>query len=84
MSKKQRKSISETVPGNNKVEDNSLLPSEIAPPGTPRYEQKNFVDTSTNVWNYSLLTDEDVVNFQRGTHYNLYSKFGSHSPSFLE
>ena len=41
--------------------------------------KKNFVDASKPVWNYSLLTDEDVSNFQQGTHYSLYKKFGSHS-----
>lgn len=43
------------------------------------YEDKNFVDTSKPVWNYSLLTDEDVTNYQQGTHYTLYKKFGPHS-----
>ena len=44
-----------------------------------RYEETNFVDTSLLVWNYSLLTDEDVRNYQDGTNYQLYKKFGSHS-----
>ncbi len=44
-----------------------------------RYEEENFVDTSKKVWNYSLLTDEDIRNFQNGTHYRLYEKMGSHS-----
>src|SRR5438105_9256839 len=44
-----------------------------------RYEETNFVDTSKPVWNYSLLTDEDIRHFQQGTHYRLYKKFGSHS-----
>jgi 1,4-alpha-glucan branching enzyme len=44
-----------------------------------KYEELNFVDTSKAVWNYSLLTDEDVANYQNGTHYQLYKKFGSHS-----
>ncbi len=47
--------------------------------GRERYEDKNFVDTSGPVWNYSLLTDEDVTNFQKGTHYRLYEYFGSHA-----
>ena len=47
--------------------------------GLTRYEEKNFVDTSKSVWNYSLLDDEDIRNFQQGTHYRLYQKFGSHS-----
>ncbi|HEX3167417.1 MAG TPA: hypothetical protein VHQ93_14205, partial [Chitinophagaceae bacterium] len=44
-----------------------------------KYEEENFVDTSKTVWNYSILTDEDVTNYQNGTHYTLYKKFGSHS-----
>ncbi|MBN8675730.1 MAG: 1,4-alpha-glucan branching protein GlgB [Chitinophagales bacterium] len=44
-----------------------------------KYEDLNFVDTSLPVWNYSLLTDEDVTNYQQGTNYQLYKKFGSHS-----
>ena len=48
-------------------------------PATRRYEEENFVDTSKKVWNYSLLTDEDIRNFQNGTHYRLYEKMGSHS-----
>lgn len=50
----------------------------------PSYEQDNFIDTSRNVWNYSLLTDEDIRNFQQGTNYRLYEKFGSHSIQVLE
>lgn len=44
-----------------------------------KFEKNNFIDTSKPVWNYSLLTDEDVRNFQSGTSYNLYEKFGSRS-----
>lgn len=43
------------------------------------YEESHFIDTSGPVWNYSMLTDEDITNFQQGTHYRLYEKFGSHS-----
>ncbi len=50
----------------------------------PSYEQDNFIDTSKKVWNYSLLTEEDIRNFQQGTHYSLYEKFGSHSIQVLE
>jgi len=42
------------------------------------YEEEHFVDTSKPVWNYSLLTDEDVRNYQAGTNYRLYEKMGSH------
>ena len=37
-----------------------------------KYEEANFVDTTKPVWNYSLLTDEDVANYQNGTNYQLY------------
>jgi len=43
------------------------------------YEEEHFVDTTKPVWNYSLLTDEEVKNYQAGTNYRLYEKFGSHS-----
>jgi 1,4-alpha-glucan branching enzyme len=43
------------------------------------YEEEHFVDTTKKVWNYTLLTDDDISNFQNGTHYRLYEKFGSHS-----
>jgi 1,4-alpha-glucan branching enzyme len=42
------------------------------------YEFNHFVDKSGSVWNYSMLTDTDIRNFQAGTHYRLYEKFGSH------
>ena len=44
-----------------------------------KYEDEHFIDTSKPVWNYSVLTDEDVRNYQAGTNYHLYEKFGSHS-----
>ena len=50
--------------------------STSAPVASERYEDKNFVDTSKPVWNYSILYDDDVETFQRGTHYSLYKKFG--------
>ena len=34
-----------------------------------KYEEEVFVDTSKPVWNYSLLTDEDELNYQQGTHH---------------
>ncbi|MEO7924556.1 MAG: 1,4-alpha-glucan branching protein GlgB [Chitinophagaceae bacterium] len=43
------------------------------------YEELNFIDTALPVWNYSLLTGEDVINYQNGTNYQLYKKFGSHA-----
>ena len=48
-----------------------------APTPTERYEDRNFVDTTQAVWNYSILYDDDIATFQNGTHYKLYKKFGS-------
>src|SRR5574339_631185 len=66
------KADSSTLNHNHKTE-----PSKK--PGRKRFEEIHFVDTSKPVWNYSLLSDEDVANYQNGTHYTLYQKFGSHS-----
>lgn len=48
------------------------------------YEQVNYVDSSKPVWNYSLLDEEDIINFKNGTHYSLYKKLGSHAVSVLQ
>ncbi len=42
-----------------------------------KYEEIHFVDTTKPVWNYSLFTEEDIHNFQNGTHYSLYKLFGN-------
>src|SRR5436853_1635016 len=49
-----------------------------------RYEDKNFVDTTKPVWNYSILYDDDVQTFQNGTNYSIYKKFGSKNLKVLE
>ena len=43
----------------------------------PRYEDIHFVDSTKPVWNYSLFSQEDIDNFQKGTHYRLYELFGN-------
>ena len=43
------------------------------------YEQQTFIDTQAKVWNYSILTEEDVRNYQNGTNYRLYEIMGSRS-----
>ena len=48
-----------------------------------KYEDIHFVDSTKNVWNYSLLTDELVRNFQAGTLYNAYDYLGSHEVEVL-
>lgn len=51
---------------------------------SPKYEDIHFVDSTRSVWNYSLFTDEDIRNFQHGTHYRLYEHFGAHPVTVLE
>lgn len=41
------------------------------------FEEDNFMDTLAPVWNYSLFSDQDIRNFQNGTHYSLYQFFGN-------
>ena len=48
-----------------------------------KYEEQYFVDSTKPVWNYSLFTDEDIRNYQNGTLYNAYTKFGSHRLNVL-
>ncbi|MBS1747744.1 MAG: 1,4-alpha-glucan branching protein GlgB [Bacteroidetes bacterium] len=42
-----------------------------------KYEDIHFVDSTKPVWNYSLISDEDIINFQNGVHYRLYELFGN-------
>jgi 1,4-alpha-glucan branching enzyme len=49
-----------------------------------KYEEIHFVDTAQSVWNYSLLSDADVNNFQNGTHYSLYKVLGNKQINVLE
>lgn len=48
-----------------------------------KYEDIHFVDSTRPVWNYSLFSETDVTNFQRGTHYRLYELFGSREITVL-
>src|SRR3982751_6083313 len=61
------------ITGNGDI--NESLPGQSVLP----YEKTHFIDISKPVWTYSLLSDEDVANFQNGTHYQIYKFFGSHS-----
>ncbi len=49
-----------------------------------RYEDIHFVDSTRPVWNYSLFEEEDIRNFQQGTHYSLYELFGSRPLAVLD
>src|ERR1700704_4624297 len=51
--------------------------------GQKKYEDIHFVDSTKAVWNYSLFSDEDISNFQNGTHYRLYNFFGAHQLNVL-
>jgi len=52
---------------------------------TPKkYEELFFIDTTQPVWNYSLFSDEDVINFQAGTHYSMYKLLGNKQLQVLE
>ena len=42
-----------------------------------KYEEIHFVDSNQPVWNYSLFSDEDIRNFQNGTHYSIYKLMGN-------
>src|SRR5215207_7865089 len=48
-----------------------------------KYEDIHFIDSTKPVWNYSLFSDEDITNYQNGTHYSLYNHFGSHEVEVL-
>jgi 1,4-alpha-glucan branching enzyme len=48
-----------------------------------KYEDIHFVDSTRSVWNYSFFSDDDISNFQHGTHYRLYDLFGSHEAEVL-
>src|SRR6266542_1785687 len=51
---------------------------------TKKYEEVHFVDSTKLVWNYSLFTEEDISNFQQGTHYSLYRLFGNKQLTVLD
>lgn len=59
--------------GNSSERKSTVLLKNAQP-----YESIHFVDTSQAVWNFSLFSDEDIRNFQQGTHYRLYEHFGNH------
>ena len=71
----EEKSAAASEDNMKNVADTTAHPK--APDATERYEDKNFVDTTKTVWNYSLLYDDDIDTFQQGTNYGLYNKFGS-------
>ncbi|MDX1937938.1 MAG: 1,4-alpha-glucan branching protein GlgB [Flavihumibacter sp.] len=76
---KAKKATTKTIANKESTAKKTVSKTKKANTTMQRYEDINFVDTTHKVWNYSLLSDEDIHNFQQGTHYRLYEKFGSHS-----
>ena len=60
------------------------MKKETALADAKKYEEIHFVDSTKPVWNYSLLTDEDVRNFQNGNLYNGYELFGNKPATVLD
>ena len=58
------------VKKNNKSNKISEVPEK-------KYEEIHFVDAAQPVWNYSLFSEDDIHNFQNGTHYSLYKVLGN-------
>ena len=52
------------------------LEKSFSPP--KKYEEQYFVDSTKPVWNYSLFTDAEILNYQNGNLYNGYNFFGNH------
>ncbi len=66
---------------NPSVSKKQSAAKQVSPTPSPtlmkKYEEIHFVDSTQPVWNYSLFTEADIVNFQQGTHYRLYELFGN-------
>ena len=74
----------EKVASPEKKSNNTFMKNNIEETtASEKYEDIHFVDSTKPVWNYSLLTDEVVRNFQDGTLYNGYEFFGSHEVEVL-
>jgi 1,4-alpha-glucan branching enzyme len=80
--KKHKKDSTETKEKKTKGSKKNKLDT-AKEPLKKKYEDVHFVDSTKSVWNFSLFTDEDIRNFQNGTHYRLYNFFGSHQMEVL-
>ena len=65
------------LPGKAIADTGDKKAKKVGTVNAKKYEELHFIDTEQAVWNYSLFTDEDVRNFQKGTHYSLYNFFGN-------
>ncbi len=86
MSKKPSDSTGENTSDAGKQEGINVNPGKTiqTTSSKTKYEEKFFVDISKPVWNYSLFTDDDIKNFQQGTHYSLYKIFGNKQLTVLD
>jgi 1,4-alpha-glucan branching enzyme len=86
MSEDKKKSTKKTKEKNTETEEPENSASKTKKKSTyehKRYEDVHFVDSAKSVWNYSLFSEEDISNFQNGTHYRLYNLFGAHPREVL-
>ena len=88
MSEGKKKSIKKTKKNNikdhlEKKSSQKEKSKHLNQPAQQKYEDVHFVDSTRPVWNYSLFTEEDIRNFQNGTHYRLNTLFGSHPVEVL-
>lgn len=67
-----------------KSKTSTKKPVKASQAGPKRYEEEHFVDTQKPVWNYSLLNEEVIRNFQHGTLYNAYDYFGNKQLNVLD
>ncbi len=49
-----------------------------------KYEDIHFVDSTKPVWNYSILTEDDITRFQQGTHSTMYNLLGNKQFTVLD
>jgi 1,4-alpha-glucan branching enzyme len=59
-------------------------PENLPENSNKKYEEIFFIDTSKPVWNYSLFTAQDIINFQAGTHYSVYNFLGNKQLQILD
>jgi 1,4-alpha-glucan branching enzyme len=78
---KKIKQVTNTVKKSAVKKTKAMSPTKSS---EKKYEELHFIDTQRPVWNYSLFTDEDVRNYQAGTMYNAYTKFGNHQLRVLD
>jgi 1,4-alpha-glucan branching enzyme len=71
--------VDNTSDSNNKASAISTTDIKKSATGlaSMKYEEMHFVDSAKPVWNYSLFSEDDINNFQNGTHYSAYNKFGN-------